>query len=213
MTKYGVVVVDYPWFYDDAGIRGGTGKHYEGVSSELGLKLPISDLAADSAHLYVWTTNSFLIDGTASAFARSWGFRPVQLVTWCKSRIGTGHHFRNTTEHVVFATRGDKVRGSASLPTHFYWPLSEHSQKPVEFYRKVVEKMSDGPYLDVFARERKPGWDAWGHVAGGGISHPALDAWSAEAAAEVAARRDRKATGSARVAAGRRAPPSPRGPG
>lgn len=175
------LVVDPPWLYGDAGIRGGTKKHYAGVPLELLLKMPVSGLAAPLAHLYLWTTNSFLLDGAAAALCKAWDFRPVQLLTWCKKRIGTGHHFRNTTEHVVFAIRGDgKIRGSASLPTHYYWPLSEHSEKPPELYREVVEKMSDGPYLDIFAREKKPGWDAWGDQVRGGARIASLDAWSAE---------------------------------
>jgi N6-adenosine-specific RNA methylase IME4 len=132
--------------------------------------MPVGRLVADDAHLYLWTTNSFVED--AHAIARAWGFRPVTLLTWVKvhqddpSRVSmkTGYYFRGATEHALFAVRGSlALTTSEGVPTAFLWPrIGSHSVKPAAF-GDLVERCSPGPYVELFAREPRLGWDSWGH--------------------------------------------------
>lgn len=130
--------------------------------------LNVGSLASSDAHLYLWTTNRFLED--AYRLARAWGFRPAQLLTWCKPPmgIGFGGAFTTTTEFVVFARRGTlkaKQRVDSS-----WWEWSRvyvdghisHSTKPAAFL-DVVESVSPGPYVELFARAPRLGWDSWGY--------------------------------------------------
>lgn len=171
--KFDAVVADNPWTFRDQGRRGGTKRHYKGMplSEIYGLADLVSAVAGPAAHLYLWAPNALVLDGTAQEVARRWGWHPFQLLTWLKPKMGTGMMFRNTTEQAVFCVRPGQLlknhRRSRSLKSHFYWPRSEHSEKPPEFYREVVERMSRGPYLDLFARYRRPGWTCVGNEIDG----------------------------------------------
>ena len=84
------------------------------------------------------------------------------MITWAKTQIGMGMYFRNTTEHALFGVRGRLKCLRRDVPTHFVAPRGSHSAKPEAFY-DIVESMSPGPYLDVFARRLRLGWDCWGN--------------------------------------------------
>lgn len=126
--------------------------------------------AADNAHLYLWTINSFLVE--AHELARAWGFKPKTMLTWVKTRhdgagvsMKTGYWFRGATEHVLFAVRGSlRLQTSEAIPTAHLWPRAPHSVKPAAFF-DLVEKASPGPYLEMFARSQRLGWDTWGDQA------------------------------------------------
>jgi N6-adenosine-specific RNA methylase IME4 len=86
----------------------------------------------------------------------------MSLLTWCKPGPGMGYYLRSNTEHCIFATRGrPMVPDTKVLSSWFEWPRGRHSEKPAEFY-EVVQTVSPGPYLDLFARERRDGWHGWG---------------------------------------------------
>lgn len=128
--------------------------------------LPISELVEDNAHLYLWTTNPFMVE--AHEVARAWGFKPKTIITWVKLKkdrtpsMKTGYWFRSATEHVLFAVRGKmRLKGPAS-PTTFFSPRLPHSVKPDQFY-ELIESQSPGPYLEIFARRSRPGWAHWGN--------------------------------------------------
>ena len=125
----------------------------------------VQDLAEDNAHLYLWTTNNFLRD--ALEVMDAWGFRYVTTITWMKDRIGLGQYFRGLTEHCLFGIRGklpykviDGKRQQGK--TGFFEEKREHSRKPVQM-REMIEKVSYPPFIELFARERFDGWDAWGN--------------------------------------------------
>ncbi len=131
--------------------------------------------AEDNAHLYLWTTNAFMCE--AHEVARAWGFAPKTILTWVKIKpdgtpsAACGYYFRGATEHIVFAVRGSQaLLVDQVVPTAFLWPrLKDHSAKPDAFY-DLVEQVSPGPYLELFARRNRLGWDTWGlecleHVA------------------------------------------------
>ena len=161
-VKYRTLVVDPPWSYslrqDDATHRGRCKYPMMGVD-QLGA-LGVSGWAEPDAHLYIWTTNAFLVE--AHTLAQAWGFVQKTLVTWCKTSIGLGNYYRNSTEHALFCVRGKLPVIRHDVPTHFTAPRGRHSAKPEAFY-DMVESMSPGPYLDVFARRQRMGWDTWGN--------------------------------------------------
>jgi len=128
--------------------------------------LPIP--ADDNAHLYLWTMNRHIEN--AYAVARAWGFRPCQLLTWCKPPmgIGFGGTYCNTTEFVLFCRRGTLKHLQRVDSTWWRWsrPYENghiaHSAKP-EAFQDMVMTVSPGPYLEMFARRRRLGWETWGN--------------------------------------------------
>jgi N6-adenosine-specific RNA methylase IME4 len=161
------VICDPPWRYNVKPPQGGT--PYPTMTQEELLNLPVGLWAAERAHLYLWTTNSFMVE--AHQLARSWGFEPKTIITWIKRRrvvddnwIGMGFYFRGVTEHILFAVRGNLKLFHCDVPNIFYSPHTKHSEKPGAFY-DLVQHVSPGPYLDVFARKQRFGFDTWGDEA------------------------------------------------
>lgn len=125
--------------------------------------------ADENAHLYLWCMNNNIVQ--AHKVAQAWGFDVKTLITWVKGRIeanrlvshiGLGHYYRNSTEHVLFCVRGSCNTINSDMPTAFISPRKEHSEKPAAFY-DMVEHMSAGPYLDIFARKQRFNWDTFGN--------------------------------------------------
>ena len=162
---YKTIVADPPWKYEQGGPTTGFAPlrppPYSMMALEDIVSLPVSDLADHDAHLYLWTTNRYLRD--AYRVAEAWGFKPSQVLTWCKppQGIGPGGAFSNTTEFVLYCRRG-KLPYQGRLDTTWWeWPRGPHSVKPAGFF-EVVHHVSPGPYLELFAREPRLGWDSWG---------------------------------------------------
>jgi N6-adenosine-specific RNA methylase IME4 len=133
--------------------------------------LPVADLADDSAHLYLWVTNPRLFkeerdEAGPIEILRAWGFRYITALTWHKlGAPGMGFYFRGDTEHVLFGIRGKApIDPAIRVSNHFAAPRTVHSAKPDRFY-EIVERVSPGPYLELFARRRRYGWDVWGNEA------------------------------------------------
>jgi N6-adenosine-specific RNA methylase IME4 len=161
------IVVDPPWEYDDQGSRIGASLHYDTMSVDEMAGLPVGELeAADGCHLYLWVTNGFLRQ--AYRLLDAWGFEEKTVITWVKRsasgriNFGFGHYFRNATEHIVFATRGNLPTLCADQANVVFAPRCRHSEKPQAVYR-LVERMSPAPYLELFARSKRRGWHAWGN--------------------------------------------------
>jgi N6-adenosine-specific RNA methylase IME4 len=165
-VKYRTIVVDPPWRYEDKLTMGsgkahrGAASHYVCASTEDIAAIPVGEWAEDNAHMYLWTTNAFMVE--AHDLMAAWGFRQRTIVTWVKTQIGMGHYFRNNTEHVLFGVRGKLAGLRQDLPTAFTAPRGRHSAKPEAFF-DLVQSMSPGPYLDVFSRQQRLGWDTWGN--------------------------------------------------
>ena len=174
MSGYATIVADPPWQMPSGGLRSGPGWHesrgrpsalpYPTMTLEEIKALPIGDLADADAHLYVWTTNAFL--ESTFGLVRGWGFRHSQVLVWAKAPrgLGMGGAFTNTTEFVMFSRRGRLRARSRSDTTWWEWKRGEHSRKP-EAFLDVVEQVSPGPYLEMFARRQRLGWDTWGNEA------------------------------------------------
>lgn len=141
---YATIVADPPWqAWGGANCKGDPAKHYSTMSFNDIRSMPVSDLAGDSAHLWLWCCNRIMEDGYR--VVRAWGFQPVSLVTWCKPGPGVGYYLRNNTEHCIFATRGKPmVPEDKPLSTWFQWPRGPHSAKP-DGFMDIVEKVSPPP--------------------------------------------------------------------
>lgn len=164
--NYHCIVADPPWRFNDRNTRGAAEKHYETMSlvEIAALGEHVKQWADENCHLWLWTPNAFLLDGSAQQIAGAWGFQPRQICTWIKPCLGVGHYLRNTTEQVIFCTRGKQPPMNRKTRTHFMAIRREHSVKPPEFFN-IVESMSPGPRLEMFARAARPGWDSWGNEA------------------------------------------------
>ena len=165
---FATILVDPPW-----PLQSGE-KHYRTMSLARIKALPVGRLAARDAHLWLWTTNALL--PKAYEVAEAWGFTVRSPLTWVKFRLGLGgrYQLRNATEQLLFCTRGKAPLGSRSQPTWFNAPVTEHSRKPAEQFA-IIERVSHGPYLELFARRRPESnqpWAVWGDQVASDIRIP-----------------------------------------
>lgn len=183
---FATILVDPPW-----PLQSGE-KHYRTMSLARIEALPVGALAARDAHLWLWTTNALL--PRAYEVAEAWGFTVRSPLTWVKFRLGLGgrYQLRNATEQLLFCTRGRAPLGSRSQPTWFNAPVTEHSRKPAEQFA-IIERVSPGPYLELFARRRpesNQSWAVWGDQVASdiripGFAVPRYSEWAHEAEAET----------------------------
>lgn len=177
--RYRTIVADPPWdMTRGRNVPGGprSGSHrwhtacgrvsdlpYRTMSVAEIRALAVHGLAADDAHLYLWAPNLHL--EAAYGVARVWGFNPSTVLVWAKPPrgIALGGTFTSTTEYVLFARRGSLKATKRVDTTWWNWkrPHNMHSTKPDGFL-DVVEQVSPGPYLELFARRARFGWDYWG---------------------------------------------------
>ena len=171
--KFATILADPPWRFTNR-----TGKmapehkrlsRYATMTMDEIIELPVNQIAADTAHLYLWIPNALVGEGLK--VMKRWGFTYKTNIVWYKirkdggpDRRGVGFYFRNVTELVLFGTRGANARTLQSgrkMPNLLATQKREHSRKPDELY-DVVEACSWGPYLELFARSPREGWHQWG---------------------------------------------------
>ena len=166
--RYKTILVDPPWPERGGGkVKRGADRHYPLLSLAEILALPVGRLVhPEGCHLYLWTTNRFF--GDALLILAWWGFEYRTTITWAKQgNIGLGQYFRGKTEHCLFGVRGrlpyrTREDGKRSQgKTLILAPKRGHSEKPEEL-RSMAEVVSHGPRVELFARRRVRGWDAWG---------------------------------------------------
>ena len=130
--------------------------------------LPVQEVTAENAHLYLWVPNALLPDGIR--VMQEWGFRYVSNLVWAKRRKdggpdgrGVGFYFRNVTELILFGVRGSMrtLPPARSQVNMIETRKREHSRKPDEQYA-LIEQCSPGPYLEMFARYQRADWHSWG---------------------------------------------------
>jgi N6-adenosine-specific RNA methylase IME4 len=163
--KYATILADPPWGGTNqrGGTRRGADTHYPLMSIDAIAALPVRAVAAADAHLWLWaTTSDWPIQVRVMT---AWGFAYRSAITWVKPRLGLGQYFRSATEHLLFGVRGKAPIAYRSQPTWMFAPVQKHSHKPEEQYA-IIERCSPGPYLELFARRRRPDWDAWGNEVG-----------------------------------------------
>jgi N6-adenosine-specific RNA methylase IME4 len=174
--KYGVIYADPPWSFRNWSAKG-TGRnavsHYDCLDFSSLAALPIAELAADNCALFLWTTDPFL--PRAIELMQAWGFQYktvafywVKLNTAAKHSgdffTGLGYWTRANPEQCLLGTRGKPSRQAKDVKRLVVEKRREHSRKP-DCVRERIERLVKGPYLELFARETKLGWDCWGNQA------------------------------------------------
>lgn len=169
MKKYGVILADPPWSYPESGSGNRTiSAKYPTMSIDDICKLPVSELTKENALLFMWITFPRLFD--CQPVFNAWGFAYHSLGWgWAKLNpsglgfaYGMGYYTRQNLELCLIGVKG-KVRPKTSdVQALIVSCIQEHSRKPDDQYNKI-ERISDGPYLELFARRPRAGWDVWGN--------------------------------------------------
>ncbi len=161
---YRTIVADPPWRYSRSGVAGSVDEQYSTLTQQEIADLPVRDLAATDAHLYLWVTVPKLWDEpTPAQICEGWGFTYKTLITWVKgNKAGLGWYYRTDTEHCVFATRGKAPIPGGLRQSNVLWaPRGAHSAKPDAFLDRV-DIVSPSPRVELFSRRPHLGWDSWG---------------------------------------------------
>ena len=191
---FSTIVADPPWNYSQKFSGGGTSgyspvhhsrggsrgaaNHYSTLKLEQLEQLPVESVAAEQAHLYLWTTSAFVVE--AHILAEYWGFSPKVLIPWIKMkrdgecqiskaggdpyagvRMGMGVYIRHCAEFMLFAVRGKAPTLRNDALGVVFAPRGEHSEKPRRAY-EFIESLSPGPRLELFARSPRDGYEVWG---------------------------------------------------
>ena len=159
--RFGTVYADPPWPYRKKVGRGAAARHYDSMSLKDIAALPVAALASDESHLHLWTTNAFVFD--SFNIIEAWGFEFKDCMVWVKPEMGLGNYLRVAHELLLLGVRGDAP--FIDNEPHRSWLMAKrlrHSEKPAGF-RSLIETVSPGPRLELFAREANPGWTAWGN--------------------------------------------------
>jgi N6-adenosine-specific RNA methylase IME4 len=172
--KYGAIYADPPWSFRNWSAKG-TGRnavsHYDCLDLPTLSALPIAELADENCTLFLWATDPLL--PRAFDLIRAWGFEYKTVAFyWVKLNstprhdsdyfTGLGYWTRANPEQCLLATRGKPLRKAKDVRRLVVERRREHSRKP-DCVRERIERLVAGPYLELFARETKPGWDCWGN--------------------------------------------------
>lgn len=170
---FGTILADPPWRFQNR-----TGKmapehrrlhRYPTMTLPEIKELPVAQLAASRSHLYLWVPNALVLWGLE--VMEAWGFKYKGNLVWYKTRLdggpdgrGVGFYFRNVTELVLFGVRGSlRTRAAGRRQVNIICERKRgHSRKPERLY-PIIEACSPGPFLELFARYRRPGWVQWGN--------------------------------------------------
>lgn len=191
--QYAMIAADPPWHFrartalqmSNWTSRRDAEKHYGVMGVDDIAALPVKEIAAPDAHLLLWITGPLFVEGKHLPIMKAWGFRPSAVAfTWVKLKrsidtrqlrvtatlesdlhVGLGLTTRKNAEFCILGRRGNAKRLSKSVREIILSPVREHSRKPDEFYRRA-QQYAAGPYLELFARQTRPGWDCWGDEVG-----------------------------------------------
>ncbi len=175
-TLFKTILADPPWQFNNR-----TGKiapehkrlnRYSTLTLPEIKCLPIDQVSDETSHLYLWVPNALLPEGLD--VMKAWGFEYKTNIVWEKVRKdgypdgrGVGFYFRNVTELILFGVKGKNARTLQPGRTQvnlLRTQKREHSRKPDEIFN-IIESCSPGPYLEMFARGKRPGWVLWGDQA------------------------------------------------
>lgn len=159
--KFGCIYADPPWQYGNQATRAATDNHYDTMTIQQLCDMPVAEVAADDAHLHLWTTNAFLQD--AFKVMAAWGFEYRSCYVWVKPQMGIGNYWRVSHEFMLLGIRGNAKRFlNHRQPSWGQFDRTKHSAKP-EQIRQIIEFCSPGPFLEIFGRTRTPGWTVLGN--------------------------------------------------
>lgn len=166
---YRVIYADFPWIYGNSQPSSSNAqKHFPGLTIEQGCALPVKAHALPNSALFFWTTAPILFETPGPReIIDAWGFTPKTQIIWDKVEHNVGSYVSVRHEILIIATRGSCT---PDRPTPMFDSVvterrtSVHSAKP-ETFRKMIERMYDGPYLELFGRKKVEGWDVFGNDA------------------------------------------------
>lgn len=160
--KFPTIYADPPWPYANEASRGAAVNHYPVLSLDDIRQEPVGELAADNAHLHLWTTNGFLRE--ALDLIDAWGFTYKSCFVWLKPDLGCGNYWRVSHEFLLLGVRGRLRFRDRTLPSWLIAPRMEHSRKPGRV-RLLIERVSPGPYLELYGRSEIPDadWTVYGN--------------------------------------------------
>jgi N6-adenosine-specific RNA methylase IME4 len=169
--QYKVIYADPPWYFKSYSKKGegrNATKHYQCLNLSDIISLPIKRIAENDATLLMWVTDPFL--QKAFEVIEGWGFTYKTVAfTWVKTNkkspgyfTGLGYWTRSNPEMCLLATKGKPKRMASDVQQLVVSKLREHSRKPDEMYDKV-ERLLEGPYIELFARNKRDNWDSWGN--------------------------------------------------
>lgn len=176
--RYGAIYADPPWAFkawSGKGTARAADNHYSTMSMPDLHQLPVGDLAAPDSVLLVWIVWPTLRE--AMSLIESWGFTYKTCgFSWIKAsasqislfeddfspQVGCGYWTRANSEVCLLATRGSPKRLNADVRQAIIAPRRQHSRKPDGIHERI-ERLVAGPYLELFARQQRPGWDCWGN--------------------------------------------------
>lgn len=171
--KYNIIYADPPWTFKTYSEKGKEKKsaenHYDCMKIEDIYNLPIQNIADDDCVLLLWVTYPLLKEGLQTI--EEWGFTYKTCgFSWIKKNKkadsffwGLGYWTRSNNEICLLATKGKPKRVSKSVHQIVYKPIERHSKKPDIIRDKIVELCGDLPRIELFARDKTPGWDVWGN--------------------------------------------------
>ncbi len=169
ITEYQTILADPPWYQRGGGkSKRGADRHYP-IMKEAEIKKVMHDAlegkVGENAHMYMWCANNHLPEGLR--IMEHLGFRYITNIVWAKKHFGLGRYFRGQHEICLFGTKGrgfaarkDSNRVSSLVGRELIAPTA-HSKKPFQMY-DLIEERSEGPYLELFARNERDGWSSWG---------------------------------------------------
>lgn len=169
--KYRVILADPPWpfeTYSDKGKGRSAEKHYSTMTLQDICNMPIADLSEDNAALFLWGIWPRIFD--ANKVGQAWGFTYRSLAwEWIKLtrsgdvRMGLGYYTRSNCEPCLLFVKGSMPVSDRSIRNVMVTYYTKHSQKPLEQYDRIERLYPTGNRLELFAREKQPGWDVWGN--------------------------------------------------
>jgi N6-adenosine-specific RNA methylase IME4 len=160
--KFSTVYADPPWQYDNDASRAAAANHYSTMPLDEICAEPVSKIAAENAHLHLWTTNGFLRE--VFEVINAWGFQYKSCLVWTKPEIGMGNYWRVSHEYLLLGVRGSLTFRDRTLPSWIHADRTIHSRKPA-IVRSLIERVSPGPYLELYGREELPDsdWTVYGN--------------------------------------------------
>ena len=167
---YSLIMIDPPWKYitrSEKGLGKSADRHYQTMTIEWIMELPVAELGAKDCVLWLWATAPML--EKQMRVLRAWDFKYVTSGVWVKRTksgklgFGGGYTFRNSHELVLIGSRGNPKYPNRSVRSVIEGPLREHSRKPDESYQVARQLVPYGRAADIFPRCTRPGWEPWGN--------------------------------------------------
>lgn len=166
--KFNVIIADPPWSCNQIGNYGAC-KHYDLMTQEQIKAMPIADLTAENAVLFLWITSGAKGRHAGEEVMKAWGFDYKDDLIWIKFRLSLGVFPRHSHETIMIGYKGKLPTACKNQQSWFVAPVQDHSHKPEEFYAIVERGFPSDKYLELFARKRTShkDWYIWGNEAEG----------------------------------------------